>query len=101
MHSISKRDHTILLNILESIDKIIEFTLIYNQHKSKLFNYALKMIGDRMSCEDIIQNVFVKFFENLESIKNTDSFNFWLFKTTRNEIFSYYRKKKTDCLADS
>jgi RNA polymerase sigma-70 factor (ECF subfamily) len=53
------------------------------------------MIGDRMSCEDIIQNVFVKFFENLELIRNSNSINFWLFKTTRNEIFSYYRKKKT------
>jgi len=78
----------------ETTDKIIEFTLAYNQHKSKLFNYALKMIGNKMTCEDIIQNVFTKFFEKLESINKSDSINFWLFKTTRNEIYSYYRKKK-------
>lgn len=52
------------------------------------------MIGNKMTCEDIIQNVFTKFFEKLESINKSDSINFWLFKTTRNEIYSYYRKKK-------
>lgn len=73
---------------------IVEFTLIYNQHKKRLYNYAIKMIADRMVCEDIIQNTFIKLFENLESLRNKDSVQFWLFTTVRNEIFSYYRTKK-------
>lgn len=47
-----------------------------------------------MVCEDIIQNTFIKLFENLESLRNKDSVQFWLFTTVRNEIFSYYRTKK-------
>ena len=52
------------------------------------------MINDKMMCEDIVQNVFLKFFENLNVIRNKSSINFWLFKTARNEIYTYYRRKK-------
>ena len=52
------------------------------------------MVGDRLMCEDIVQNVFLKFFENMELIRNKNSVNFWIFKTARNEIYTYYRNKK-------
>ncbi len=73
---------------------IVEFTLIYNRHKVKVYNYVLRMINDKMMCEDIVQNVFLKFFENLNVIRNKSSINFWLFKTARNEIYTYFRRKK-------
>lgn len=73
---------------------IIEFTLVYNNHKTKVFNYLLKMINDRMAVEDIMQDVFLKLFENLQSIKNKNSISFWIFTTARNEVFGYFRKKK-------
>jgi RNA polymerase sigma-70 factor (ECF subfamily) len=52
------------------------------------------MINDRMMCEDIVQNVFLKLFENLNAIRNKSSINFWLFTTARNEIYTYFRRKK-------
>jgi len=53
------------------------------------------MLNDKMMCEDIIQNVFVKFFENMNRIRNSERVDVWLFKTTRNEIYTIYRNKKT------
>ena len=52
------------------------------------------MLGDRMMCEDIIQNVFEKYFENMYRIRNSGRIDVWLFKTTRNEIYTVYRNKK-------
>ena len=69
--------------------------LIYNQHKTKIYNYARKMLGDKMICEDIVQNVFIKFFENMYRIRNSERVDVWLFKTTRNEIFTIFRNKRT------
>jgi len=74
---------------------IIEFTVIYNRHKTKLYNYALKMLYDKMLCDDIIQNTFVKLFENLEKVHNKESIQYWLFTTARNEIYSHFRDKKS------
>lgn len=73
---------------------IVEFTLFYNKHKVKLFNYVIRMVPDRMTGEDIVQTVFLKLFENMNVIKNKSSMIYWLFKTARNEIYGYYRKKK-------
>ena len=53
------------------------------------------MVNDRMLTEDIVQNVFLKLFENLNSIKNKNNISYWLFTTARNEIYRYYRSKKS------
>jgi len=53
------------------------------------------MLNDKMLCEDIVQNVFVKFFQNMERIKDSGRFEVWLFTTARNEIYSIYRAKHT------
>jgi RNA polymerase sigma-70 factor (ECF subfamily) len=74
--------------------KIIDFTLVYNFYKKPLYNYVRKMVNDKSLTEDIIQNVFLKFFENLTVIKNSSNPGNWIFITARNEVFSYLRKKK-------
>jgi len=54
------------------------------------------MVGNKMVCDDLIQNIFMKFFENLKSIKKRDSIKYWLYTTARNEVYTYFRKKKID-----
>lgn len=78
----------------DNTKNIVEFTLIYNRFKANLYNYVWKMVNNKTVCEDIVQTVFMKFFENMELIRNRDSVSFWIFKTARNEIYTYYRHKK-------
>lgn len=73
--------------------KIIEFTLIYNRYKTRIYNYVLRMTNDKMASEDILQNVFLKFYENLDRLRDKDKALYWLFTTARNEIFNRYREK--------
>ena len=89
-HLLDKEKETLKNNS----QKIIEFTLIYNQHKKRLYNYALRMLYDRMMCEDIIQNVFLRLFENLDKIRDIERVEFWLFTSVRNEVYTYFRTKK-------
>ena len=49
-----------------------------------------------MVCDDLVQNIFLKLFENLKSIKNRESIKFWIYTTSRNEVYAYFRKKKID-----
>jgi len=74
--------------------QIIDFTLNYNKFKKPLFNYVLKIVKSEMFAEDIVHNVFLKYYNNLGKILNTDSTEIWIFTTARNEIFSHYRKNK-------
>ena len=56
------------------------------------------MLGDKMRADDIVQDVFIKLFENLNNIHNKQSIQFWLFKTTRNEIVGFLRSNKNKML---
>jgi RNA polymerase sigma-70 factor (ECF subfamily) len=51
------------------------------------------MVNERVVTEDIIQNVFVKLYENLEKIRQKESIAPWIYKTARNEVYEYLRKK--------
>jgi RNA polymerase sigma-70 factor (ECF subfamily) len=53
------------------------------------------MINDRMTAEDIVQNVFLSLYDNFQRIKNKQSINYWLFKAARNEVFMHLRRKKS------
>lgn len=75
--------------------KFISFSNIYNNHKKPVYHYALKMVQSSMTAEDIVQNVFMKLFEKMDSIKSFESIRFWLLKTARNEVYSYFRKTKS------
>jgi RNA polymerase sigma-70 factor, ECF subfamily len=78
----------------EKDNQIIEFTILFNKYKKRIYNYALKMLNDKMRADDIVQDVFIKLFENLNNIHNKQSIQFWLFKTARNEMMSFLRNTK-------
>lgn len=52
------------------------------------------MVNDTLTCEDLVQNIFMKLFQNLTNIKNKESIKYWLYTTARNEIYGHYRRKK-------
>jgi RNA polymerase sigma-70 factor (ECF subfamily) len=79
----------------EKENQIIEFTILFNKYKKRIYNYAFKMLNDKMRSDDIVQDVFIKLFENLDNIHNKQSIQFWLFKTARNQMIGFLRSAKT------
>jgi len=81
-------------NLNRENNQIIEFTLLFNKYKKRLYNYVLKMCSDRMLSDDIVQDVFLKLYKNLDLIVSRESILFWLFKSARNELYGLYRNTK-------
>lgn len=79
---------------MNKVISVIDFTLTYNLYKKPLYNYVWKMVSDKSITDDIVQNVFMKFYQNLNVIKQTGNPSAWLFTTARNEVYGYLRKKK-------
>ena len=75
-------------------ENIVDFTLVFNRFKKKLYNYVLKMTEDIMLTEDIVQDIFLKLYQNINSIRSKENINYWLFTTARNEVYGYYRRKR-------
>ncbi len=47
-----------------------------------------------MLAEDIMQNVFLKLYNNITRIRHTELVEVWIFRTARNEAYSHFRKTK-------
>ena len=78
----------------DDTDHIVEFTLLFNRFKKKLYNYVLKMTEDVMLTEDIVQDIFLKLYQNINNIRSKENISYWLFTTARNEVYGYYRRKR-------
>ncbi len=62
--------------------------------KDKLFRYALRIVGNRMTAEDVVQEVLVKVWQKkieLEKIENKEA---WCMTVTRNLALDKLRRKK-------
>ncbi len=77
---------------LSENEKILLFGKYYEALKSGVYNYAVKMLSDKETASDVMQNVFVKFFEHIENIREEEKIKVWIFKSARNEIYGIYRK---------
>lgn len=54
------------------------YSLLYQRYSKAAFNSIFRIVNDREDAEDILQEVFVKVFSEIKSLKNTDSFGGWV-----------------------
>lgn len=70
------------------------FNEIWNNHKSHLQNFIKTKIDNDVIVEDILQEVSIKLYDNLNRKTEIKSHKNWLFQVARNSIADYYRKHK-------
>lgn len=61
------------------------------QHE--LRNFVLKRVKDKASADDIVQDVFVKVYTNIDRLKDSDKLSAWIYQITRNTIADYFRSR--------
>ena len=67
---------------------------LFERHSRKLYNYFLKHTGDRLSSEDLVQDVFLRILKYRASYADDiGGFEVWLYTIARNVRFDYYRRK--------
>lgn len=71
----------------------------YNSQSKPLVNFIKKHLPVDQA-EDVLHDVFSKFFLGYEQIKSFENLSSWLYKTAMNRIIDLKRKKNPDLLAD-
>lgn len=73
----------------------LDFKPFFKKHYSMLCNLAYKYIGDKEACEDIVQDIFVRFFElNKMTLSEQESVAY-LVQAVRNNSISSLRKERS------
>lgn len=69
-----------------------DFQRIYNKSKTRVLNYISRSVRDRDEALDLLQEVFITFYDKLPDLDiSTDRIESWLVKTARNVILTYVR----------
>lgn len=78
-----------------SLDDHLSFSILINRYQDKLLNY-IKRISNFSSedASDILQDVFLKVYLNLNDFDSDLKFSSWIYSITRNQVISNYRKFK-------
>lgn len=56
--------------------------------------FIRKKVANEQDVEDILQDVFLKIYSNIDQVKDNDRIYAWVYQITRNSIADYYRKKR-------
>lgn len=69
------------------------FDSLFEVYSSKLFGFAFKYFKNESDAEELVQDVFVKVWENRQALKSEHSFKSYLFTIALNQIRKYFNKK--------
>lgn len=71
------------------------FAQLYDAYVERVYRYILFRVSDDTMTEDLVSQVFLKAWQNLERYKMGGSpFIAWLFAIARNLVIDHYRSKK-------
>ena len=71
------------------------FDEIYFEHQKMVFNLALQYVQNIEDAEEIMQDVFVKVHNNLNSFKNKSSLKTWIYRIAINQSLDFIKAQKT------
>ena len=72
------------------------FEKIYKSYSSRLFGNVFKMVKSETTTQEILQDVFIKIWNNRASIDLDKSFRSYLFRIAENKVYDFFRKAARD-----
>ena len=84
-------DHDIIRGCLQNNPTMQK--MLYDKYAPKMYGIALRYAHEQEEAKDILQDGFIKVFQNLNKYKGTGAFEGWLRRIFVNTAIEHYRKK--------
>lgn len=84
-----------LLNLLKEGD-MLAFDAIYERYCKRIFAFVVRYVKSETDAEEIVQEVFLKIWENKNKIDVYSSFESYIFTISYNSTISLLRKRVTE-----
>ena len=92
----SFKESLFLENLLTKAKKgeTAAFGEIYNLFFKRIYTFIYYRVSHKETAEDLAEEVFLKAYTKLSSVKSAKSLEAWLYQIARNLVIDYYRGKK-------
>ena len=78
---------------LLKVDDVVAFEVLYGRYFSKLYNHAYEKLHDRFLAQEVVQDLFISFWQNRYKLDVRVSLASYFFIALRNLIINQYRKQ--------
>lgn len=80
--------------VLESLKNPNNFSELVKRYEKKFERFIRrKALLSKEDTEDLLQDIFIKIYTNLNAFNRNLKFSSWAYRITHNETISWYRKK--------
>jgi RNA polymerase sigma-70 factor (ECF subfamily) len=69
------------------------FEELYRTHAGRLYNLALRMVGNSADAEDLLQDIFLTAHRKLESFRGESALGTWLYRLGMNQALDHLRSR--------
>jgi RNA polymerase sigma-70 factor (ECF subfamily) len=76
--------------------KVEKLAILFERHNLMLFNFFLRLTGNRNVSEDLVQDVFFRILKYRSTYKGESKFTIWMYQIARNVHVDYLRKHKRE-----
>ncbi|MFY0252603.1 RNA polymerase sigma factor [Chitinophaga sp. 30R24] len=92
--AVSQDDKTLMALYRAPDTKEKGFTLIIRKYQERLYWHIRRMVVDHDDANDVLQNVFIKVWKNLENFREDAQLYTWMYKIATNESLTFLEQQK-------
>lgn len=76
--------------------KVEKLAILFERHHIMLYNFFLRLTGNRNVSEDLVQDVFFRILKYRKTFKGQNKFTVWMYQIARNAHVDYLRKQRPE-----
>lgn len=80
----------------DEIEKRKHFSMLVNQYSETLYWKIRRIVLSHDDADDVLQNVFIKAWNNIDDFQNKSKISTWLYRIAINESLDFLRKRKKE-----
>jgi RNA polymerase sigma-70 factor (family 1) len=80
--------------------RVEKMAILFERHHLSLYNFFLRLTGNRNTSEDLVQEVFVRMLKYRSTYQGRSKFTLWMYQIARNAHIDYLRKRKNEFSLD-
>jgi len=92
MAEYSEEELLLLLRKGENPDYV--FNLLVRRYQEKIYYFVRRMVVDHQDADDVVQNVFIKVWKNLDHFREDSKLFTWIYRIAVNESISFLKSKR-------
>jgi RNA polymerase sigma-70 factor, ECF subfamily len=64
------------------------FELLVREHQDRIYDFCVRMLGDREEAHDLVQEIFVSVHQNVARFREDARLSTWLFRISKNQCIN-------------